>query len=576
MRWLFASGLRPFMLLAAVASLVLNLMLLMPAIYMMQVFDRVFASRSLETLAMLSLIVVAALLLGYTMDVVRARALAWAGAVIDRQLSPAALHVALERAAQPGRERDAEALRDIGSLRAFLAGSGVLALFDAPWVPVYLLVIAAMHPLLGAASLCGALLLLGLAMCTELMTRRRAEAAQQQSRAVQRHTQSLLRHADAIAGMGMAAAAVHAWEDKHAALLAGRTRLGERSAQLGATARMARQALQSALLGLGAWLVVGEHASPGIMVAATILFGRALAPVEQLIGGWKSLVEARAAWGRLAQPGTGAADTNRLALPAPRGRLEVERVVFAPAGSRTPLIKGVSLTLAAGESLGIVGPSASGKTTLLRLLLGIWQPQSGAVRLDGADIAHWDRTALGAHVGYLPQDVELFAGTIAQNIARLGAVDDARVVEAAQLAHAHDMILRLPAGYDTAVGDAGAMLSGGQRQRIALARALYGGPQLVVLDEPNANLDADGEGALGEALRALKARGTTVIVVSHRPALMSQLDKLAVLRDGNLDAFGPVATLLRPAARTARASERSGAPAAAAGSAPDAALQVSL
>jgi PrtD family type I secretion system ABC transporter len=560
MRWLFTKRLRPFVLLAAAASLVLNLMLLMPAVYMMQVFDRVFASRSLDTLVMLSLLVALALSLAYGMDVVRGRALAWAGGLLERKLAPAALRAALERAAQPGRVRDAEELRDIGSLRSFLAGSAVLALFDAPWVPIYLLVITAMHPLLGAAAALGAALLFALALLTDAVTRRGAEGAQSQARAIQRQTQSLLRHADAIAGMGMAAAALDRWRGQHDSLLDSRTRLGERSAALSASARIARQVLQAALLGIGAWLVIGEHASPGIMVAATILFGRALQPVEQLIAGWKGFVEARVAWRRLDQPGTAATAEQRLELPAPQGRIELERVVFGGSAQRAPLIKGVSFALRAGESLGVVGPSACGKTTLLRLLLGIWKPQSGTVRLDGADIAHWDRDALGAHIGYLPQDVELFAGTVAQNIARLGEVDDERVVAAAKLAHAHDMILRLPSGYDTAIGDAGAMLSGGQRQRIALARALHGMPRLVVLDEPNANLDAEGEAALAAALRELKQRGTTVVVVSHRPALMSQLDKIAVLRDGVLEAFGPVADVLRPVARPNASADRPAAP----------------
>ncbi len=556
MRWLFAKRLRPFVLLAAAASLVLNLMLLMPAVYMMQVFDRVFASRSLDTLVMLSLLVTLALALAYGMDVVRGRALAWAGGLLERKLAPAALRAALERAAQPGRVRDADQLRDIGSLRSFLAGSAVLALFDAPWVPIYLLVITAMHPLLGASAALGAVLLFALALLTDAMTRRGAEGAQCQARSIQRQTQSLLRHADAIAGMGMAAAALDRWREQHESLLDSRTGLGERSAALSASARIARQALQAALLGIGAWLVIGEHASPGIMVAATILFGRALQPVEQLIAGWKGFVEARVAWRRLEQPGTAANTEQRLELPTPQGRIELERVVFGGSAQRAPLIKGVSVALQAGESLGVVGPSACGKTTLLRLLLGIWKPQSGTVRLDGGDIAHWDRDALGAHVGYLPQDVELFPGTVAQNIARLGEVDDEHVVAAAKLAHAHDMILRLPSGYDTAIGDAGAMLSGGQRQRIALARALHGLPRLVVLDEPNANLDAEGEAALAAALRELKQRGTTVVVVSHRPALMSQLDKIAVLRDGVLEAFGPVADVLRPVARPNASSER--------------------
>jgi PrtD family type I secretion system ABC transporter len=300
------------------------------------------------------------------------------------------------------------------------------------------------------------------------------------------------------------------------------------------------------MLAVGAWLVIAAGASAGIMVAATILVGRALQPLEHLITGWKAQLDARGAWQRLSNRAFEPSSTSDLRLPAPAGRLDVEGVVFGTAPGRPALIKGVRFTLGAGESLGLIGPSAAGKTTLIRLILGIWQPQAGTVRLDGADIALWDRDALGQYVGYLPQDAELFAGSVAENIARLGAVDSARVIEAAQLAHAHEMILRLSDGYDTEVGDAGAVLSGGQRQRIALARALYGSPRLVVLDEPNANLDAEGEAALKAALKALKARGVTLIMVGHRQTLMSQLDKLAVLRAGALEAFGPSATILPP------------------------------
>ena len=544
MSWLFVKQLRPFVLLAGAASLVLNLMLLMPALYMLQVFDRVFASRSVETLVMLTAITTVALALGYCMDVVRARALAWAGGALDRRLSPAALADVLRRAAEAAGRTETDALRDIGQLRAFLGGTGIHALFDAPWLPVFLLVIALMDPLLGLTAAIGGGVLAGLAVLTSTLTRDLAEDTLRRSRASNRHVEALARNAEVISGMGMTPAAVGRWQARHDEQLDAQARLGARSARLSAAARIARQALQVAMLGIGAWLVIDTAASPGIMVAATILLGRALQPIEQLIAGWKTLVDARGAWQRLNErPDTSPADS-RLALPAPAGRLEVERVVFGTAPMRPALIKGVGFGLEPGESLGIVGPSASGKTTLLRLLLGIWTPQAGAIRLDGADIARWDRDALGLYVGYLPQDVELFAGTVAENIARLGAVDSAKVVEAAQLAHAHHMILRLPDGYDTQIGEGGAMLSGGQRQRIALARALYGNPRLVVLDEPNANLDAEGEAALAAALKTLKALGVTVILVGHRPAVVSQLGKLAVLRDGVLEAFGPTAEIL--------------------------------
>jgi len=554
--WLFVKQLRPFVLLAAAASLVLNLMLLMPALYMVQVFDRVFASRSMETLVMLTAITAVALALGFCMDLVRARALAWAGSALDRRLSPLALAGLLRQAAAVSGRPDTDALRDIARLRAFLGSTGVQALFDAPWLPVFLLVIALMHPLLGLVATIGAGLLAALAILTAALTREPTEETLRRSRATSRHAESLARNAEVIVGMGMITAVLDRWRARHGELLDAQARLGATSTRLSATARIARQALQVAMLAIGAWLVVGTAASPGIMVAATILLGRALQPVEQPISGWKKLIDARAAWQRLNARAQALPPDDGLALPAPAGRLEVERVVFGIAPMRPALIKGVAFALEAGESLGIVGPSASGKTTLLRLLLGVWKPRAGVIRLDGADIARWDRDALGRHVGYLPQDVELFAGTVAENIARLGAVDSAKVVEAADLAHAHEMILRLADGYDTQIGEGGALLSGGQRQRIALARALYGGPRLVVLDEPNANLDGEGELALAAALKALKALGVTVILVGHRPSMVSQLDKIAVLRDGALEAFGPTAELLPRLRAGARGTPR--------------------
>ncbi len=563
MRWLFAAQLRPFVLLAGAASLVLNLALLVPALYMVQVFDRVFASRSVETLAMLTLITVVALALAYCMDTVRARALAWAGGALDRRLSPLALAGGLRSAAGPAGCADTDALRDIAQLRGFLGGSGVQALLDAPWFPVFLLVIAFMHPLLGATAAIGALILAGLAVLTAALTRELTEDTLRRSRATRRQAEALTRNAEAIVGMGMTAAAVGRWEARHGELLDAQARLAARSVRLAAAARIARQALQVAMLAIGAWLVIGASASPGVMVAATILVGRALQPIEHLIGGWRMLIDARGAWQRLSGRAERAPAAAALELPAPAGRLEVERLVFGTAPTRPALIKGVGFALEPGESLGIVGPSAAGKTTLVRLLLGIWQPQAGTVRLDGADVARWDRDALGAYVGYLPQDVELFAGTVAENIARLGAIDSTKVVEAAEAAHAHEMILHLHDGYDTEIGEDGAMLSGGQRQRIGLARALYGDPRLVVLDEPNANLDAAGELALAAALRALKARGVTVVVVGHRPSIIAELDKLAVMRDGALEAFGPTAELLprvRPGARRPRRLAAVGAP----------------
>jgi PrtD family type I secretion system ABC transporter len=555
MRWLFVSRLRPLVLVAASASLALNFALLIPSIYMLQVFDRVFTSRSDETLLMLTLLAVLALCIGYFADSVRANALAWAARATDRFLSPLALQSSFRNAAVNAGRGEVDSLRDIAQLRSFLSSNGILALFDTPWLPLYLLVIATMQPLLGLVASLGAAILVALAVLTEKLTRDDAEKATRSARETSGHVQALTRNAEVIVGMGMSAAALATWQSSHEQLLRAQERLSRRSTRLAALARMSRQGLQIAMLAIGAWLVIDARSSPGVMIAATVLLGRALQPVEQLISGWKTLIDARAAWARLnVRPALIPAASTQ--LPAPRGKLDLERVVHAYAPGRPALIKGVTFQVEPGESIGLVGPSASGKTTLVRLILGILRPQSGAVRLDGADVAQWARDALGGHIGYVPQDVELFSGSVAQNIARLGPVCAEQVIRAAQLAHAHEMILRLPEGYETQLGPAAALLSGGQRQRIALARALYGSPSLVVLDEPNANLDAEGELALSSTLAALKKCGVTVVMVGHRSALMAQLDKLAVLEDGALESFGPSAAVLSHLGSNVRSLQR--------------------
>lgn len=548
MSWLFVRRLRGFVLLAAFSSLFLNVALLMPSIYMMQVFDRVFSSRSVETLAMLGTITLLFLATGYFLDTVRVRTLAWAGRSLDRQLAPAAVRASLEQAsANPGRV-DTDALRDISQLRAFLSGPGVLALFDAPWLPAYLLLISLMHPMLGLTAAIGAVVLVTLGVVTHRLTRVHAEGAIGLSRTSARLAEKFARNSEAVIGMGMTRAVVERWSKHHERLLCAQEEQTLTSSRLSALARSLRQVLQVTMLAVGAWLVIDARASAGIMIAATILLSRALQPAEYLISGWRTLTEARAAWRRLNErPMSRTAETT-VALPAPEGRIDIEKLAYGFSGGKPAVIRNLSVSIEAGESLAIIGPSASGKTTLVRLVLGLWRPQSGTVRLDGADIARWDRDALGQHIGYLPQDVELFAGTVGENIARLadlsGAEVSARVVRAAQLAHAHELILQLPDGYDTQIGEAGAILSGGQRQRIALARALYGDPRIVVLDEPDANLDTAGEAALLSAIADLKSRGTTVIVVSHNPSLMSAVDRILVLRNGALEMFGPATAVL--------------------------------
>lgn len=543
MSWLFSPALRPLSLLVGIASLVLNLTMLVPSLYMLQVYDRVFSSRSVETLVMLTLIAVISLALMYVMDTARALGLSAASRALDRRLGPKTFELLIQDASRFGGARNVNIARDAGLLRAFLSSSGINALFDAPWVPIYLLVIFLFHPVLGLAAAGAAVMLFALVVLNERLTAAPTEESLRRSRAAARFIDSATRNAEVVTGMGMAGAVVGRWQQLNQDFIDAQTRLARVATRLGAFVRAFRSGMQVAMLALGAWLVLEEHLSPGVMIAATILLPRALQPLEMLITGWKSLVEARNAWRRLGEVVDTSAAT-RVELPAPEGCLDLERVVFGEIAQRPPIIRGVTFSLQAGETLGLIGPSASGKTTLARLILGIWSPMSGAVRLDGSDVSQWDRHVLGAHVGYLPQDIELFAGTVAENIGRMGSVDSAAVVQAAQQAGAHELILRLPQGYETQLGEGGSSLSGGQRQLIGLARALYGEPKLVVLDEPNASLDRDGEAALAAAVAGLKARGCTVILIGHRPSTLHRVDKLGVLIEGALQDFGRADTLL--------------------------------
>jgi PrtD family type I secretion system ABC transporter len=539
------SRLTPLFVFAALFSLAINTLLLAPSLYMLQVFDRVLASRSEETLAVLSLAAVIALFAMMLLDVLRARLLAAAGASLDRRLGPRVLQGLMAQTARLSGTGHLHGLRDVATLRAFFSGQGLMAVFDAPWLPIFLLLITLFHPILGATALGGAIVMVVLAFLNERLTRVPLERAQTQARQAARFIDVGTRNADVVEALGMAPALSRRWSALNEGALREHRRANAIGAGFSGFTKFARQLIQLVMLGIGAHLVLSQHVTAGIMMAGTILLGRALAPVETLVGSWKGLVEARAAWRRLrALLNEQVQEEAGTELPAPLGAVKVEQLVFRLPKAERPILRGVSFSLQSGEALGVIGPSASGKSTLARLIVGVWKPAAGTVRLDGADVSAWPRERLGPYLGYLPQDVELFTGTVAQNIARLGEPDAAAVIRAAQRAHVHELILRLPQGYDTEMGEAGAALSPGQRQRVALARALYGEPRLVVLDEPNASLDNEGDEALLRALADLKANGATVVIVAHRPSLLRSVDKLLVMNEGTVQMFGPRAEVL--------------------------------
>jgi PrtD family type I secretion system ABC transporter len=543
---------KPFFAYSALFSLVLNLLMLAPSVYMLQIFDRVVTSRSEETLAMLTLGVLPALVMMALLELLRGRLLVACGAAIDRAVGPRVLDGVIAHTARLNAAEYVNGLRDVQTLRTFLTGTGVFAVFDAPWLPLFVALIWLFHPLLGAVALFGALVMVSLAIMNERVTRAPLERVQAEQRRASRYIDAAVRNAEVVSALGMLPAVTSRWSRLNDEVLRMQIDANGVGKGISGLTRFTRQAIQIAMVGTGAYLIVAQHVTPGVMLATTLILGRALQPVESLVANWKGLVEARAAWRRLeallaTMPPAQAATE----LPTPQGELVAERVIFGLRGTERPIIRGVSFTLPAGEALGMIGPSAAGKSTLARLLIGVWKPNSGTVRLDGADVAAWPRERLGPHIGYLPQDVELFSGSVADNIARLGEVDSAAVIAAAQRAHVHDLILHLPKGYDTEVGEGGAALSPGQRQRIGLARALYGEPRLVVLDEPNANLDHDGDAALLRTLQELKEAGVTVVIIAHRPSLLGGVDKLLVLQEGAVEMFGPRSEIMARVTRRA-------------------------
>ncbi len=523
---------------AGIFSLFINLSLLMPSLYMLQVFDRVLTSRSVETLVMLSLIVIAALLLMLMLDFIRGRMHALVGVLLERSVGPTIFRRLITDLARLGPATYSYGLRDLAMIRAFLSGPGIIAIFDLPWMIIYIGIIFLFSPVMGGMATAGALLLIALAIINERLTHTSIERIQGEARESGRYIDAVFRNAEAVRVLGMTGSVMARWTQSTNKITEQQLDSGKLGTMIGSTTKFLRQAIQSVLLGAGAFLVIEQKATPGVMIAATIILGRALAPVEMLIGNWKSLIDARSALRRLNGMLAQLNASQPTALPKPQGELTLENVSYMPPGASKATVRGINLQVRVGETLAIVGPSGSGKSTLARLMVGAWRPSAGTVRIDGADINTWDADRLGQWLGYLPQDLQLFAGTVSDNIARMGYADSEAVIYAAQRALVHETILRLPQGYDTQVGEAGNLLSGGQRQRIAFARALYGEPALVVLDEPNAFLDGDGEAALTKVLEQLKALGITVVLVTQRTSVLSIADRILVMKEGIVERIG--------------------------------------
>ena len=525
-----------------VMSMVINVLYLTGSFFMLEIYDRVLPSRSVPTLV--ALMILAGMLYAAQglLDLIRNRVLVRIGSTLDEILSVRAYDIVVRLPLISGNRGEAiEPVRDLDNIRLFLSGLGPAALFDLPWLPLYLVICFAFHPLLGATAFAGAIILVSLTILTEYFTRLPAKQASGLAAHRQQLMMSSRRNAEVLMAMGMAGRVGRLWDKSNRDYLAKTRQASDVSGGLGAVAKVLRMTLQSAVLGVGAYLVIHQEATAGIIIAGSILSARALAPVDLAIAHWKGFVVARQSWKRLhtllerfpvsAEP---------TQLQDPRRRLSVEGVTIAPPGEQRVVVHEVSFVLDAGHGAGIIGPSGSGKSSLVRALVGVWQPARGKVRFDGAALDQWSPEARGRHIGYLPQDVELFAGTIAQNISRFeeGASSE-DIIAAAKDAGVHDLIIGMRDGYDTEVGDHGCILSAGQAQRIALARALYGNPFLVVLDEPNSNLDSEGDEALTRAVLSVRARGGIVVVVAHRPVGIAGVDFVLVLKDGRAQAFGP-------------------------------------
>lgn len=547
-------GFRAVFIFLFMVSGIISLLALTGSFYMLQIYDRALGSGNIPTLVALSVLAIGLYAFQGMFDILRAQILVRIGARLDRKLAPLAHEIAIDMPRLGFSTAEAlERGRDVDTVRGFFGSPGPLALFDLPWMPLFLIFVYLLHPWLGALTLGGAFVLTMLTIAAELMTRRLSAGTQQAVIARNRLADSNARNAEILRAMGMGGRAVRRFvkaNDEHLEL---QTRTSDISGSFGAISRVLRMILQSAVLGLGAYLTIQGELSAGAIIAASVASARAMAPIDQAIGNWKQVVAARASFGRLKET-VAVLERERapMQLPPPVRSLKVENITVAAPGTGTVLLTDVRFALSAGQAVGVIGPSGGGKTTVARAITGIWPCLRGSVRLDDAELAHWSSDDLGRHVGYLPQDVALLDGTVAENIARLDEEAQPKdIVAAAQMAGVHEMILRLPDGYNTKLGPMGAALSGGQRQRIGLARALYGDPFLVVLDEPNSNLDAEGEAALTAAIERVKERGGVVVVIAHRPSALAAVDMVAVIQGGRMTSFGPKDEIIRKSGRAA-------------------------
>lgn len=523
-----------------VFSFFINMLMLTVPLYMLQVFDRVLGSGNVDTLFVLTAIAIVSLLTLAALEGVRTYVMIGLSSWMSRRLGGDILGSSVRGALGHTNDPSVRGLRDLETVRTFLTGPAVFAVLDAPWVPVFLAVIFFVHPLLGWIATVGALFLFGLALINEISTREPLGQASAENQKSMHRAETAVRNADMISAMGVLPNLVQRWNQDNARMIGLQSIASRRGGLIQAIAKFSRFVIQLGVLGTGAFLAVQQEITPGAMIASSIIMGRALAPVEQAIGAWKGMIAARGAYARLKElVAGGGSGASTMELPPPEGKLNVASLTFGVPSRTEPILNNVSFSLEPGEALGLIGPSAAGKTTLARLLVGSWLPSSGHVRLDGADMSLWRDQDRLQYIGYLPQDVELLGGTVKENISRMGEAEDAHVVAAAQLADVHEMILSLPEGYDTQIGEAGGVLSGGQRQRIALARALFGTPKLLVLDEPNASLDRVGEQALLDTIDEMRRRGVTIVVIAHRPSMLEHVDKILVLREGKVDMYGP-------------------------------------